>query len=52
MANRVAVIQNLSNVNDWRYVPTKDNPADCASRGLMPEQLVNYELWWKGPQWL
>ncbi|XP_065361949.1 uncharacterized protein LOC135955527 [Calliphora vicina] len=52
VANRVAKIQRLSNVHDWRYVPTKDNPADCASRGLMPEQLIHHYLWWKGPSWL
>ena len=52
MANRVTIIKNFSNVNDWRYVSTTDNPADCASKGLMPEQLVNHVLWWKEPQWL
>lgn len=52
VANRVANIQRLSNVHDWRYVPTKDNPADWASRGLMPEQLIHHDLWWKGPPWL
>lgn len=36
----------------WNYVNTKDNPADCASRGLYPQELLNYDLWWKGPQWL
>ena len=52
VANQFAIIKNLSNVNDWRYASTTENPADCASRGLMPEQLVDHELWWKGPQWL
>lgn len=52
VANRVAQIQRISNVNNWKYVPTKENPADCASRGLLPEQLVRHTLWWKGPPWL
>ncbi|XP_075163287.1 uncharacterized protein LOC142235924 [Haematobia irritans] len=52
VANRVAQIQRLTDVNDWRYVPTNDNPADCASRGLFPEQLIHHTLWWKGPSWL
>ena len=29
-----------------------ENPADCASRGLFPSQLVDHELWWEGPAWL
>lgn len=31
---------------DTRY------PAECASRGLFPNDLINYDLWWKGPHWL
>ena len=33
-------------------MPTEDNPADCASRGLSPADLLQFELWWKGPPWL
>ncbi len=29
-----------------------ENPADCASRGLFPFELLAHELWWKGPSWL
>ena len=28
------------------------NPADCASRGLLPSQLMVHELWWDGPPWV
>lgn len=49
VANRVARIQEMSDSESWHYVNTKANPADFASRGLLPEQLVNNELWWFGP---
>lgn len=28
------------------------NPADCASRGLQPSELIGHKLWWHGPEWL
>ena len=31
---------------------SKDNPADCATRGLYPNQLASHKLWWQGPEWL
>ena len=36
----------------WRHVSGVENPADCASRGLMPSELIEHELWWNGPEWL
>uniref|UniRef100_A0A182XPH2 Peptidase aspartic putative domain-containing protein n=1 Tax=Anopheles quadriannulatus TaxID=34691 RepID=A0A182XPH2_ANOQN len=32
VANRVAEIQENINVNEWRWVPTQDNPADEATK--------------------
>ncbi|XP_050444020.1 uncharacterized protein LOC126847685 [Adelges cooleyi] len=52
VANRVAQIQLLTKGYTWRHVPTEENPADCASRGLSPQQLTNHDLWWKGPTFL
>ena len=46
VANQVAKIQTLSDINAWRYVPSSDNPADYASRGLFPEELNHHALWW------
>ncbi|VDM45614.1 unnamed protein product [Toxocara canis] len=37
---------------EFRYVKTEKNPADIATRGAAPEVLENYQLWWKGPEWL
>lgn len=36
----------------WFHVSTKHNPADCASRGLLPSSLVYNELWFTGPCFL
>ncbi|XP_033228907.1 uncharacterized protein LOC117180519 [Belonocnema kinseyi] len=52
VSNRVAHIHELVPNAKWRYVPTKENPADCASRGLFPEELKDHPLWWHGSQWL
>jgi hypothetical protein len=29
-----------------------ENPADCATRGLSPEELKEFQLWWRGESWL
>lgn len=52
VANRVSEIHNDSTPSEWNHVGTKDNPADLVSRGTTPEQLVNSNIWWNGPQWL
>lgn len=52
VANRVADIHDLTGPGPWRYIPTSDNPADCCSRGLNPNFLVDFQLWWNGPKWL
>ena len=52
VGNRVSEIMDTIPPNRCRHVPTKDNPADCASRGLSPADLLQHELWWKGPSWL
>ena len=31
---------------------SEENPADCASRGLFPAELLQHSLWWNGPRWL
>ena len=51
-ANRVARIQELTNVGSWKHVPSQSNPADCISRGIAPNFLENCRLWWEGPEFL
>ena len=45
-------ILDLFSLNAYHHVASKDNPADCASRGLYPSQLANHVLWWHGLEWL
>ena len=52
VSNRVKEIREFIPHKQWRYVPTGENPADIASRGMSPRQLISSELWWKGPPWL
>ncbi|XP_011687068.1 PREDICTED: uncharacterized protein LOC105449509 [Wasmannia auropunctata] len=52
VANRVAEIQRAAPDARWHHVPGKDNPADCASRGMAPRELRSHTLWWRGPEFL
>lgn len=49
VANRVQKITKVMPPECWRYIKTKENPADCASRGMSVEQLQKHSLWWNGP---
>lgn len=52
VANRMSEIQSRVPASMWRHIPSSDNPADCASRGLTGAQLISHHLWWQGPTWL
>ncbi len=52
VANRVALIQELTLPSQWSHVAGIENPADLASRGASVRELCNSELWWNGPSWL
>ncbi|XP_046811150.1 uncharacterized protein LOC111689777 [Lucilia cuprina] len=45
------ILDTLPDVK-WRYVPTKLNPADCASRGVRSSYLVDNLMWFQGPSFL
>ena len=45
-ANRVTEITDDIPPSRWRHVRSEDNPAYCASRGLLPSQLMEHHLWW------
>ncbi|UYV68826.1 hypothetical protein LAZ67_6001081 [Cordylochernes scorpioides] len=52
VANRVAKIQDLTAAHSWQYISGKQNPADLATRGILPSCLITSKLWWHGPVWL
>jgi hypothetical protein len=52
VANRLAIVHENSDVSEWRYVPTKANPADLASRGFSASDEVSLKLWQHGPEFL
>ena len=49
--NRLMKIAELTKVDEWRYVPTADNPADDCSRGLDPSD-DKWERFFHGPEFL
>uniref|UniRef100_A0A2S2P1X6 Integrase catalytic domain-containing protein n=1 Tax=Schizaphis graminum TaxID=13262 RepID=A0A2S2P1X6_SCHGA len=52
VTNRVAKIKALTPTCEWAHVGTSDNPADPASRGLLPDALVTCSLFLHGPTFL
>ena len=52
VANRVQTIRNFSSPKQWKYVDTKENPADDASRGIGAHTLVEQSRWIEGPGFL
>ena len=52
VGNRVSSIVDLIPPDRWNHVIGTENPADCASRGILPSELLNHDLWWDGPPWL
>ena len=52
VANKVQLIRNLSDPNQWRYINTKENPTDDASRGLDASTLTEQQQWVEGPKFL
>ena len=52
IANRVHRIRSYSKPDQWSYVPTEQNPADCATRGISMEDKRRVKLWINGPEFL
>ena len=52
VANRVQLIQENSDVNQWMYVDSRSNPADDASRGISPSNQEKVNRWLNSPGFL
>ncbi|XP_008478454.1 uncharacterized protein LOC103515297 [Diaphorina citri] len=52
VANRVVNILDRTDPHQWKHIRTDLNPADLGSRGCLPSQIVNHDLWWHGPAFL
>ncbi|XP_072400679.1 uncharacterized protein [Diabrotica undecimpunctata] len=48
VSNRIAHIHKNSKANEWRHVPSKENPAYLISRGIDSKTLSTSSLWWHG----
>lgn len=52
VSNRVGEIQSKVDPAQWRYTPTKVNPADKLSRAMTTDSLVRDHTWWNGLEYL
>ena len=52
VANRVAFIRENTNIQQWKFIEGKHNPADDASRGLSAKKFLDSKRWLRGPQFL
>ena len=52
VGNRVSHIIELIPPSHWHHVSSTSNPADYASSGQFPSELLYNELWWQGAEWL
>ena len=52
VANRVSAIREQSSPCQWKYVDTKLNPADDASRRMTAEAITEANRWINGPDFL
>ncbi|KAL4103253.1 hypothetical protein QTP88_018630 [Uroleucon formosanum] len=52
VSNRVHQIITLMPDCRWLHIKSEENPADCASRGVLPSVLSSLSLYWQGPRFL
>ena len=52
VANRVSIIERHTDVSDWKYIPSKVNPADITTRPITMEAFLNFKTWLNDPKFL
>lgn len=52
VANRIAVITDATEVEQWKRIGSKENPADEASRGMKVDTFLENQRWIHGPGFL
>ena len=52
VGNHIAGIRKKSEVQQWKYCPSKENPGDDASRGMKPSDMTSECRWLVGPLFL
>ncbi|XP_070068072.1 uncharacterized protein [Drosophila takahashii] len=52
VCNHTAEIIETCPHSCWQHIRSGDNPADCASRGILPKDLLDHPIWWNEPAWL
>lgn len=52
VGNRVGEISEVTNPNDWYWVPTSENPADAATRDSLAIEDIKDTKWFNGPEFL
>ena len=50
--NQVIEVRRLSNVNDWRYCPGPENPADIGTRKVEVSEILGQSDWLIGRPWM
>ena len=52
VGSRVMRIMERSVPDQWRHIPTDQNPSDLPTRGMTAAELASSRLWWRGPEFL
>ena len=52
VANRIELIRDHTDIHQWHYVGTKDNPADYSSRGIDVANDQAIQKWLPEPSFL
>jgi len=52
VANRLVIIHEGSNVNQWKFIDGRNNPADITSRGISITDVEKTDIWLNRPKFL